>query len=163
MALAETAPPDPVVADHPALVVNNAEVEGAVPAPAPAPKHARHVEKAHEAEADEVSEPAEGEGHGEQGEHGAAVSAAARDHSHDEACGTHGAFVSAVAKTGEQPACATAGTPAATSSESDHGRPENAGKADENEKAEKAEKPAKAEKPDKAGKAATQHGSGKGH
>jgi hypothetical protein len=41
-------------------------------------------------------------------DHGALVSAAAHDHSHDAACGNHGAYVSAWAKTGQAPACATA-------------------------------------------------------
>lgn len=47
---------------------------------------------------------------------GNAVSAAAHDHSHDEACGNHGHYVSAIAK-GETPDCAS-GTSSATSSTS---------------------------------------------
>jgi len=49
--------------------------------------------------------------------HGAVVSAAAHDHSYDEACGNHGKVVSAVAKTGELPECATGGEPATASSD----------------------------------------------
>lgn len=41
--------------------------------------------------------------------HGAVVSRAAHNHDHDEACGNHGAYVSHVARTGEEPPCATGG------------------------------------------------------
>jgi len=53
---------------------------------------------------DEATEGTEGE---EADSHGALVSEAAHEHAYDEACGNHGKYVSAVARTGEQPECAT--------------------------------------------------------
>ena len=105
VALAETAPENPEVVGD----VVTPEVE---PAPAPAPEVDEEEAKAPAVKDDEADDEAPKGEHPDN--HGAVVSAAAHDHSHDEACGNHGKVVSAVAKTGELPECA--GGPAAAES-----------------------------------------------
>lgn len=109
VALAETAPDNPEVAG---------EEEVVTPAPETTTEGetAGEVEEAPEAPETDGEEGEEGDEAGEHPDnHGAVVSAAAHDHSHDEACGNHGKVVSAVAKTGELPECA-GGAPATAES-----------------------------------------------
>lgn len=111
VALAETAPEDPEVVEAPA---NEETVAPAPEEEAPAPE-AEAPEVEDDADEADEAEDADGEESGEHPDnHGAVVSAAAQDHSHDEACGNHGKVVSAVAHTGELPECA--GGPAAEDS-----------------------------------------------
>jgi hypothetical protein len=102
VALAETAPENPVVTEDEVTTTTTAEVTTTT----------TEAPKKEAAEPETEADDAEGA----QGEHGALVSAAAHDHGHDEACGNHGAVVSAVAKTGELPECA--GGPAASTAAS---------------------------------------------
>lgn len=115
MALAETAAENPTVSDEVTTTIAAQETTTTV---ATEPTSGDVAEPAAD-EADGVeSEDAEG---GAQGEHGALVSAAAQDHSFDEACGNHGAVVSSVARTGELPECAgTAGSTAGATSSKGH-------------------------------------------
>lgn len=107
IALADTAPPEPEVTDDAELtdetdltddtaVTEADDVEGS-------------VEQGDEVEGtgDEGDEDGAGTRGHEDANHGATVSAAAQDHTYDEACGNHGRYVSHWARHGEAPDCAT--------------------------------------------------------
>src|SRR5688572_12335802 len=91
IALAETAPEDPVVDDG----TEEGAGDDAV------------LEQEADTDGGGEEEPVDGEDGEESGEggehpdnHGKVVSEAAHEHAFDEACGNHGAYVSAVARTG---------------------------------------------------------------
>jgi hypothetical protein len=108
LALADTAPPDPVVEDR--VVEHPAESPVIVPAHVATPtvEHGKKPDKGEKGEKRHEGAGEEKPAHPDN--HGAVVSKAAHDHDFDEACGNHGAYVSEVARGGDPaaPDCATA-------------------------------------------------------
>ncbi|MDQ1439441.1 MAG: hypothetical protein QOK43_3070 [Acidimicrobiaceae bacterium] len=120
VALAETSP------ENPEVTTTTVEQPIAPQAAPPKDDKAQSDDKAESPKDDKAESDDKGEQGDDTGEHGQAVSAAAHDHSHDAACGNHGAVVSAVAKTGKLPACASGGP--AASKQDKHGQGAKGGK-----------------------------------
>lgn len=105
IALAETAPDDPSL-DTTEETEELVETEGAETEGDETEGAETEGEETEELVETEEVDTLDGEGPPE-GSHGALVSEAAKDHSHDEACGNHGRWVSHWARHGEAPDCAT--------------------------------------------------------